>query len=249
MIKLEDAIVRVKKASKAIQRIEGAVRDRLEPAKAKGRQVPVVFTQSFVFTPTVVIDAITGLPSRVTLPLQMVQQPIVNGAEDCYLKEASYTAYFIDHPVITNLFPSSTVEATDFSNALSPTLASLRSNLPILGQTNQWCFNFQWNAQMMSTQANYLSQANGVQFVSRRSLGHASRGVRRQLYSNMLFKAGDALLVSVRPTYWGLPVARGFANPGAALPYAHPSVQLTVSFFGTRGPDMVELAEDADLEP
>ena len=125
------------------------------------------------------------------------------------------------------------------------------SNSPILGQTNQWCFNFQWNAQMMSTQANYLSQANSVQFVSRRSLGHASRGVRRQLYSNMLFKAGDALLLSVRPTYWGLPISLGRLAGGSAalLPYAHPSVQLTVSFFGTRGPDMVELAEDADLEP
>jgi hypothetical protein len=61
----------------------------------------------------------------------------------------------------------------------------------------------------------------------------------------MLFKAGDALLVSIQPTYWGLPIA----DAGAAFPVEHPSVQLTVSFFGTRGPDMVELAEDIDLEP
>lgn len=102
----------------------------------------------------------------------------------------------------------------------------------------------------MSTQANYLSQANNAQFLSRRSLGHASRGVRRQLYSNMLFKAGDALLVSVQPTYWGIPIATTQLGPFDPLRgLAHPSVQLTVSFFGTRGPDMVELAEDLDLEP
>ena len=243
-MKLEEAVVRVKKASKVLQRLEGAVRDRLEPAKAKGRQIPIVFTQSFVFTPTVTRDE-EGNPTRVTLPMQLVQQPIVNGAEDCYLKEASYTAYFTDYPVLQNLVENPVVEAVDFPNVLSPTVTRLKSNLPILGQTNQWCFNFQWNATLMSTQANYLSQANNAQFLSRRSLGHASRGVRRQLYSNMPFKAGDALLLSVQPTYWGLPIARRELDEA----FAHPSVQLTVSFFGTRGPDMVELAEDADLEP
>jgi hypothetical protein len=243
-MKLEEAVVRVKRASKVLQRLEGAVRDKLEPAKAKGRQIPIVFTQSFVFTPTVTLDE-EGNPARVTLPMQLVQQPIVNGAEDCYLKEASYTAYFTDYPVRENVVEESAVELVDFPNVLSPTVTTLRSDLPVLGQTNQWCFNFQWNAQLMSTQANYLSQANNAQLLSRRSLGHASRGVRRQLYSNMLFKAGDALLVSVQPTYWGLPIARRF--PDESL--AHPSVQLTVSFFGTRGPDMVELAEDIDLEP
>jgi hypothetical protein len=210
-MKLEEAVVRVKRASKVLQRLEGAVRDKLEPAKAKGRQIPIVFTQSFVFTPTVTRDE-DGNLVRVMLPMQLVQLPIVNGAEDCYLKEASVTAIIGD------------VEGVDFPNALSTTLES------------PWCFNFQWNAQLMSTQANYLSQANTAQFLSRRSLGHASRGVRRQLYSSMLFKAGDALLVSIQPTYWGFPIG-------------HPSVQLTVSFFGTRGPDMVELAEDIDLEP
>ena len=243
-MKLEEAVVRVKRASKVLQRIEGAVRDKLEPAKAKGRQIPIVFTQSFVFTPTVTLDE-EGNPARVTLPMQLVQQPIVNGAEDCYLKEASYTAYFTDYPVLVNFVEESAVELVDFPNVLSPTVTTLRSDLPVFGQTNQWCFNFQWNAQLMSTQANYLSQANNAQFLSRRSLGHASRGVRRQLYSNMLFKAGDALLLSVQPTYWGLPIARRTLTES----FAHPSVQLTVSFFGTRGPDMVELAEDADLEP
>lgn len=229
-MKLEEAVVRVKRASKVLQRLEGAVRDKLEPAKAKGRQIPIVFTQSFVFTPTVTLDE-EGNPARVTLPMQLVQQPIVNGAEDCYLKEASVTAIIGD------------VEGVDFPNTLARTVAE-SSVAPFTG-VDQWCFNFQWNAQLMSTQANYLSQANNAQLLSRRSLGHASRGVRRQLYSNMLFKAGDALLVSVQPTYWGLPVADG----GARFPIAHPSVQLTVSFFGTRGPDMVELAEDIDLEP
>jgi len=243
-MKLEEAVVRVKRASKVLQRLEGAVRHRLEPAKAKGRQIPIVFTQSFVFTPTVTRDE-EGNPVRVTLPMQLVQLPIVNGAEDCYLKEASYTAYFTDYPALENVVETDVVEAVDFPNVLSPTLTTVRSNLPIFGQTNQWCFNFQWNAQLMSTQANYLSQANNAQLLSRRSLGHASRGVRRQLYSNMLFKAGDALLVSVQPTYWGLPIAR--RDTDEAL--SHPSVQLTVSFFGTRGPDMVELAEDIDLEP
>lgn len=230
-MKLEEAVVRVKRASKVLQRLEGAVRHRLEPAKAKGRQIPIVFTQSFVFTPTVTRNE-AGNPTRVTLPMQLVQLPIVNGAEDCYLKEASVTAIIGD------------VEGVDFPNVLSPTLVE-QSFAPSLVGTDQWCFNFQWNAQLMSTQANYLSQANNAQLLSRRSLGHASRGVRRQLYSNMLFKAGDALLVSIQPTYWGLPIA----DRGAAVPVEHPSVQLTVSFFGTRGPDMVELAEDIDLEP
>jgi hypothetical protein len=243
-MKLEEAVVRVKRASKVLQRLEGAVRDRLEPAKAKGRQIPIVFTQSFVFTPTVTLDE-GGNPVRVTLPMQLVQQPIVNGAEDCYLKEASYTAYFTNYPVLENVVEESAVELVDFPNVLSPTVTTLRSDLPLLGQTNQWCFNFQWNAQLMSTQANYLSQANNAQFLSRRSLGHASRGVRRQLYSNMLFKAGDALLVSVQPTYWGLPIAQRLVDEA----FAHPAVKLTISFFGTRGPDMVELSEDADLEP
>jgi hypothetical protein len=247
-VKLEEAVVRVKKAAKRLQRLEGAVRHRLEPSPAKGRQIPIVFTQSFTFRPTAELDDQSLL--RVTLPMQLVQQTIVNGAEDCYLKEASYTAYFVnvDPPnLISGGDPIS--EAVDFPNSLSPTLVSTFSN-PIqfaaFGGDNQRCFNFQWNAQLMSTQANYLSQANNAQFLSRRSLGHASRGVRRQLYSNMLFKAGDALLVSVQPTYWGLPVGNvGFF--GAGNP--HPEVNLTISFFGTRGPDMVELAEDADLEP
>lgn len=243
-MKLEEAVVRVKRASKVLQRLEGAVRDKLEPAKAKGRQIPIVFTQSFVFTPTVTLDE-GGNPVRVTLPMQLVQQPIVNGAEDCYLKEASYTAYFTNYPVLENVVEESAVELVDFPNVLSPTVTTLRSDLPVFGQTNQWCFNFQWNAQLMSTQANYLSQANNAQFLSRRSLGHASRGVRRQLYSNMLFKAGDALLVSVQPTYWGLPIAQRRVDEA----FAHPAVKLTISFFGTRGPDMVELSEDADLEP
>lgn len=243
-MKLEEAVVRVKKASKVLQRLEGAVRERLEPARAKGRQIPIVFTQSFVFTPTVKRDE-QGNPLRVTLPMQLVQQPIVNGAEDCYLKEASYTAYFTDYPTLPFTVENPAVEAVDFPNVLSPTVVRRRSNLPALAQTDQWCFDFQWNATLMSTQANYLSQANNAQFLSRRSLGHASRGVRRQLYSNMLFKAGDALLVSVQPTYWGLPIARRELNES----FAHPSIQLTLSFFGTRGPDMVELAEDADLEP
>jgi hypothetical protein len=229
-MKLDDAIVRVKRTSKVLQRLEGAIRDRLEPARAKGRQVPIVFTQSFVFTPTVVVSPTTGRPTRVSLPMQLVQQPIVNGAEDCYLKEASYTAII------------GQVEGVDFPNTLSPTLNDSSTVTPFTG--NERCFDFQWNAQMMSTQSNYLSQANNAQFLSRRSLGHTSRGVRRQLYSNMLFKAGDALLVSVQPTYWGLPIA----DSGAGVGEAHPSVQLTISFFGTRGPDMVELAEDADLE-
>lgn len=243
-MKLEEAVVRVKKASKVLQRLEGAVRDRLTPAKAQGRQIPIVFTQSFVFTPTVSRDE-AGNPVRVTLPLQFVQQPIVNGAEDCYLKEISYTAYFPEYPELYSTLPSGAVEAVDFPNALAPSVVTKRSDLAPFLQTDQWSFNFQWNATLMSTQSNYLSQANNAQFLSRRSLGHASRGVRRQLYSNLLFKAGDALLVSVQPTYWGLPIAR--LTPNVSL--AHPSVQLTVSFFGTRGPDMVELAEDADLEP
>ncbi len=233
---LEDAIVRVKKAAKRIQQLEGAVRHRLEPRKAQGRQIPIVFTQSFVFTPTVVLDEL-GAVARVSLPMQLVQQPIVNGAEDCYLKEVSYTAYFIR----TTAFGLPAVEAVDFPNVLSET-EFVGSATPLTDFAP--VFNFQWNAQLMSTQANYLSQANNAQFLSRRSLGHASRGVRRQLYSSMPFKAGDALLLSVQPTYWGLPIM--ISNEDAVQ---HPPVQLTISFFGTRGPDMVELAEDADLEP
>ena len=221
---LEDAIIRAKKAAKGLQRLEGAVRRRLEPRIAQGRQIPIVFTQSFVFMPTVVTDE-EGAVVRVTLPTQLVQQPIVNGAEDCYLKEASYTAFFVE----SDFAPAA--EAVDFPNVLAQT-SYAGGYAP--------AFNFQWNATLMSTQANYLSQANNAQFLSRRSLGHASRGVRRQLYSSMLFKAGDALLLSVQPTYWGLPITE--TKPQAA-------VQLTISFFGTRGPDMVELAEDADLEP
>jgi hypothetical protein len=245
-VKLEEAVVRVKNAAKRIQRLEGAVRRRLEPSPAKGRQIPIMFTQSFTFRPTVELDD-AGL-IRATLPMQLVQQTIVNGAEDCYLKEASYTAYFVnvDPPgLISGGDPIS--EAVDFPNTLSPTLVSTFFGAPTaFSGDNQRCFNFQWNATLMSTQANYLSQANNAQFLSRRSLGHASRGVRRQLYSSMLFKAGDALLVSVQPTYWGLPVGDvGFFASGNP----HPEVNLTISFFGTRGPDMVELAEDADLEP
>ena len=111
----------------------------------------------------------------------------------------------------------------------------------------QPAFDFQWNATLMSTQANYLSQANNAQFLSRRSLGHVSRGVRRQLYSNLLFRAGDALLVSVQPTCWGLPIQNFNSTSSDSVPHA--PVQLTISFFGTRGPDMVELAEDDSLDP
>lgn len=243
---LEEAVVRVKRAAKVLQRLEGAVRERLEPEHAKGRQIPIVFTQSFVFSPTVERDE-QGNVLRVTLPMQPVQQPIVNGAEDCYLKEVSYTAYF---PSLNQ----ESREAVDFPNVLNPIFVSATeggfSPPPNFVGKEEVCFNFQWNATLMSTQANYLSQANNAQFLSRRSLGHASRNVRRQLYSGMLFKAGDALLVSVKPTYWGLPICRigraGFLPPIAEV---HPEVQLTVSFFGTRGPDMVELAEDDDLEP
>lgn len=232
-MKLEEAVVRVKNTAKRLQRLEGAVRHRLEPSAAKGRQIPIVFTQSFVFTPQVEVDE-QGAVTRASLPMQLVQQPIVNGAEDCYLKEVSYTAYFFK--TVASGQPD-IEEAVDFPNVLSPTLVKDVE----FNRYNQRCFDFQWNATLMSTQSNYLSQANNAQFLSRRSLGHTSRGVRRQLYSNLLFKAGDALLVSVQPTYWGLPIAR--------FGLAHPSVSLTISFFGTRGPDMVELAEDADLEP
>lgn len=255
-MKLEDAVVRVKKVAKRLQRLEGAVRHRLEPSLAKGRQIPIVFTQSFVFQPKVefveVETAFGPVPvPRVTLPMQLVQQPIVNGAEDCYLKEVSYSAFFNEttRASIFDPLPQTVLEpAGDFPNALAPILTqqSYSAADPYKPSIEEWCFNFQWNATLMSTQSNYLSQANNAQFLSRRSLGHASRAVRRQLYSNLLFKAGDALLLSVQPTYWGPPVAGMDAfNPGMQ----HPSVQLTVSFFGTRGPEMVELAEDSDLEP
>ena len=237
-MKLEDAIVRVKKASATLQRIEGAVRKRLEPRIAQGRQIPIVFTQSFVFTPTVVLDG-EGNVSRVTLPMNLVQQPIVNGAEDCLLKEVSYTATFGAAPEVE--------EAVDFPNVLGTTLLNVSGGSGPFAQI-QPAFDFQWNATLMSTQANYLSQANNAQFLSRRSLGHVSRGVRRQLYSNLLFRAGDALLVSVQPTCWGLPFQGfGFFSPALIEPQA--PVQLTISFFGTRGPDMVELAEDDSLDP
>ncbi len=243
---LEDAITRVKKAAKSIQQLEGAVRHRLEPRKAQGRQIPIVFTQSFVFTPTVVRDE-AGVVTQVSLPLQLVQQPIVNGAEDCYLKEASYTAYFLAHTE-PNVGTFDVEEAVDFPNVLS----SYKRGSNIFTdpfEAYMPAFDFQWNATLMSTQANYLSQANNAQFLSRRSLGHASRGVRRQLYSSLPFKAGDALLLSVQPTYWGLPIM-GNRTPALVFrPVQQPAVQLTISFFGTRGPDMVELAEDADLEP
>jgi hypothetical protein len=225
-VKLEDAVVRVKKVAQRLQRLEGAVRQRLEPRAVQGRQIPIVFTQSFVFSPTVVTDG-EGAVTRTTLPMQLVQQPIVNGAEDCYLKEASYTAFFVEDD--SRGIPQE--EAVDFPNVLGRSVYTTYAAA---------AFDFQWNATLMSTQSNYLSQANNAQLLSRRSLGHASRAVRRQLYSNLLFKAGDALLVSVLPTYWGLPIITGIN---------HPAVQLTISFFGTRGPDMVELAEDADLEP
>ena len=154
----------------------------------------------------------------------------MNGAEDCYLKEASYTAYFVyGNP---NL-PLST-ELMDFPNVLAAPIVR-----PSLGQSS-FCFDFQWNAQLMSTQATYLSQANNAQFLSRRSLGFADKAVRRQLNGLLPFKAGDALVLSVKPTFWGPPTVSG---------QTHPDVQLTVSFFGTRGPDMVELPEDAALEP
>ena len=243
---LEEAIVRVKKAAKRLQQLEGAVRHRLEPRAAQGRQIPIVFTQSFVFTPTVVRDG-QGVVTQVSLPMQLVQQPIVNGAEDCYLKEASYTAYFLPHTEpTTDIGTFDAEEAIDFPNVLSSykRTSTLFTN-PF--QAYMPAFNFQWNATLMSTQANYLSQANNAQFLSRRSLGHASRGVRRQLYSSMPFKAGDALLLSVQPTHWGLPIMGNLAFP--FRPSQQPAVQLTISFFGTRGPDMVELAEDADLEP
>lgn len=235
-MKLEDAIIRVKKASATLQRIEGAVRKRLEPRIAQGRQIPIVFTQAFVFTPTVVFDG-EGNVSRVTLPMNLVQLPIVNGAEDCLLKEVSYTATFYND-----------TEAVDFPNVLGTTLFDFDNFGPGSSfKQYQPAFDFQWNAQLMSTQANYLSQANNAQFLSRRSLGHVSRGVRRQLYSNLLFRAGDALLVSVQPTCWGLPLQRLGAFANSPLPQA--PVQLTISFFGTRGPDMVELAEDDSLDP
>ncbi len=229
-MKLEDAVVRVKKVAQRLQRLEGAVRQRLEPRAAQGRQIPIVFTQSFVFSPTVATDE-RGNVARTTLPMQLVQQPIVNGAEDCYLKEASYTAYFVENDTTS---PVAQAEAVDFPNVLA------RSKFVQGFDGYTPAFDFQWNATLMSTQSNYLSQANNAQLLSRRSLGHASRAVRRQLYSSLLFKAGDALLVSVLPTYWGLPIMDTIR---------HPAVQLTISFFGTRGPDMVELAEDADLEP
>ena len=243
-MKLEDAIIRVKKASATLQRIEGAVRKRLEPRAAQGRQIPIVFTQSFVFTPTVVRD-VEGVVQRVTLPMNLVQLPIVNGAEDCLLKEVSYTATFADLRRV-QFSPISTEEAVDFPNVLGTTLFKRLNSFGPFAQL-QPAFDFQWNAQLMSTQANYLSQANNAQFLSRRSLGHVSRGVRRQLYSNLLFRAGDALLVSVQPTCWGLPIQNfGFIQNSIA---PHAPVQLTISFFGTRGPDMVELAEDDSLDP
>ena len=239
-MKLEDAIIRVKKASATLQRIEGAVRKRLEPRAAQGRQIPIVFTQSFVFTPTVVRDG-EGVVQRVTLPMGLVQLPIVNGAEDCFLKEASYTATFAEQE------GPGAEEAVDFPNVLGTTLVNVSGGSGPFAQIRP-AFDFQWNAQLMSTQANYLSQANNAQFLSRRSLGHVSRGVRRQLYSNLLFRAGDALLVSVQPTCWGLPIQDfGFFSPASIVPHA--PVQLTISFFGTRGPDMVELAEDDSLDP
>jgi hypothetical protein len=241
---LEEAIVRVKKAAKQIQLLEGAVRHRLEPRAAQGRQIPIVFTQSFVFTPTVVRDEL-GVVSQVSLPMQLVQQPIVNGAEDCYLKEASYTAYFLTHEE-PDLGTFEDEEAVDFPNVLSSYKRLSNGNTNTF-QVYMPAFNFQWNARLMSTQANYLSQANNAQLLSRRSLGHASRGVRRQLYSSLPFKAGDALLLSVQPTYWGLPIMGRQNFPFD--PAQQPAVQLTISLFGTRGPDMVELAEDADLEP
>ena len=248
-MKLEDAIIRVKKASATLQRIEGAVRKRLEPRAVQGRQIPIVFTQSFVFTPTVVLDG-EGNALRVTLPMGLVQQPIVNGAEDCFLKDASYTATFADVTRFPDYFPrvAETEEAVDFPNVLGTTLFRRRFASGPFAQI-QPAFDFQWNAQLMSTQANYLSQANNAQFLSRRSLGHVSRGVRRQLYSNLLFRAGDALLVSVQPTCWGLPI-QGFGfNLVGPDNVPHAPVQLTISFFGTRGPDMVELAEDDSLDP
>lgn len=210
-LRLDDAIVRVKKASSRLQRIEGAVRKFLEPPQVQGRQIPIVFTQAFV------------IPFG---SLAVAQFPIVNGAEDCYLKEASYTAH-----CVVNGQP--TVELMDFPNVLARATGFITET--------SFCFDFQWNAQLMSTQATYLSQANNAQYLSRRSLGFADKAVRRQLHGLLPFKAGDALLLSVKPTFWGP------ASTDPEIP--NPDVQLTVSFFGTRGPDMVELPEDAALEP
>lgn len=235
---LIEAIDKIKKAAKTLQRLEGAVRHTLEPPGVEGRQIPIVFTQSFTFKPQQA-TSLTPLP----VPLDVVQATIVNGSEDCRLYSATYSAYAIptSQPQDEVVPP---VELFDFPNCMSPSVPS--GGNPRYSYLNDVAFDFQWNVQLLSVQANYLSQANNAQFLSRRSLGHPDKAVRRNLFGGKLFKAGDALLLSAKPIFFGPhPMGSNIYYPVIN----HPDIMLTISIFGTRGPDMVELPEDEDLDP
>lgn len=108
------------------------------------------------------------------------EKTIVNGAEDCYITRISYTEYYIIKPASTN-FILTKEEISETDNY----------------------FEFRWNYRLASTQARYLSQANTVRSLSRRSLGFIDVGLPLELASPLYFAAGDAISIEAEQLLQG----------------------------------------------
>lgn len=144
----------------------------------KDRQfnIPVFFTQFFYFP----------RPSpqfpNVKENFSKQEKTIVNGAEDCFITKISYSYFSVSptnpNPVGLNL------EALFRERLVAPEALN---------------FEFRWNFRIASTQSRYLSQANSVSLLSRRSLGFLDVGLPLSLAKPLHFSAGDAVAIEAEP--------------------------------------------------
>lgn len=104
------------------------------------------------------------------------EKTIVNGAEDCYITKISYTQFYT---VNNFILPKEEISETDDY------------------------FEFRWNYRLASTQSRYLSQANTVRSLSRRSLGFTDVGLPLELAKPLYFAAGDAISLEVEQLLQG----------------------------------------------
>jgi len=103
--------------------------------------------------------------------LGKLEKTIVNGAEDCYLTKVAYQSYLL---------------------AFSGTGNRLNALFPSEVENG---FEFRWNLRLASTQSRYLSQANAVENLSRRSLGYTEVGLPLSFATPLYFAAGDAITI------------------------------------------------------
>jgi hypothetical protein len=132
--------------------------------------IPIFFTEFFYFEKN---DFVSG---ALNAELAKQEKTIVNGAEDCFITRISYTYIAVE------------------SLGLPEPLFIGRDVAP-----ESLSFEFRWNFRVASTQARYLSQANSVSLLSRRSLGFLDAGLPLSLAKPLYFAAGDALTLEVEP--------------------------------------------------